>query len=177
MRGFFLDISTRTGWSLFESPISIPIFGTKKLPKAAPENYAGRTLPLREWMRMMITKYRPDAVAFESPFIPMGNFIKKDGPAPFTTTQHTLRLQIALATEVETTAAEFKISEIHEISTMTVKKALAGKSKLDDKSKDMMDAAKARGWMVTDDNQADALGVGIAFYDRMRTPVSFRLTA
>src|SRR5262245_28488476 len=109
MRGLFLDLSTKVGWAFFKGPSHQPEFGTKPLPRADQENYAGRTLPLRKWMRGMVNDWRPQVIGFESPFVPINHFRKpKPGeqhPRSFNTTQHAVRLQISLAAEIETTAA------------------------------------------------------------------------
>lgn len=74
------------------------------------------------------------------------------------TTQQTLRLQISLAAEIETTAKEFKI-ECVEVATNSAKKALTGNGRAE--KRDMVVAATQRGWAVADDHQADAAAVAL----------------
>lgn len=163
MRLLGLDLSTRVGWAVFAHAGAIPKLGTFVLPKTfIPEDYAGRTLPLRFWLREMIAVHRPDVIAFESPFIPMG----QPTGGGFTTTQHALRLQISLASEVETTAKECAVGQIREVATSSAKVALAGTSRLGDRKKQaMVIAAIERGWPCADDHQADAGAVGLVVYD------------
>lgn len=167
MRLLGLDLSTRVGWAVFAHASAVPKLGTFALPKTyIPEDYAGRTLPLRFWLREMIAIHKPDIVAFESPFIPMGRPSDKEGG--FTTTQHALRLQIALATEVETTAKECAVGQIREVATSSAKRALAGTARLGDRKKQaMVIAAVERGWPCADDHQADAGAVGLVVYEDM----------
>ena len=171
MRGLFLDLSTRVGWALFEGPLLLPRMGTYRLPKAEPDDYAGRTLPLREWLSRMIINEDIKLVGFESPIV----MAPSTGGGKFTTAQ-TIRLQISLASEIETTAAEHQ-TPCYEVASMSAKKALAGKARLANKKQDMIDAAHARGWNVEDEHQADALGVAMVIYDMLGTPVPLMLTA
>lgn len=160
-----LDLSTRAGHALFKrADDPAPKFGTFKLPKAGPDDIAGRTLPLRFFLREMIALYRPDVLAFESPLILMGS---KNDLAMMTTAQ-TMRLQISLAGEVETTAKECAVPRVLEVATSSAKVALAGTARLGkDKKKAMLFAAIERGWAVADDHQADAGAVALVAYSSL----------
>jgi Holliday junction resolvasome RuvABC endonuclease subunit len=120
----------------------------------------------------MIEGRGPDIVAFEGPFIPMGPQKDKGahsfgGKPAFVTTAQTLRLQIALATTIETVAKKHGLRCI-EVATSSAKVALAGSARLGDKKKSaMVEAAWARGWQVADDHQADALAVCMVTYDSL----------
>jgi Holliday junction resolvasome RuvABC endonuclease subunit len=113
-------------------------------------------------LRECIQVYKPDCLAFESPLIMMG---AKDQLAAFTTAQ-TMRLQISLAAEVETTAKECGVRRILEVATASAKVALAGSARLGkEKKRAMVAAAYHRGWHISDDHQADAGAVAIVAYD------------
>ena len=119
-----------------------------------------------QWLEGMITKYQPELIAFESPFIPMGPAKDKDvfGKATFVTTAQTLRLQITLAAVIETTATKHGIA-CREVTTQSAKKELVGfgRAPAGDKKwdwgREMVIAATNRGWKVADDHQADAAAV------------------
>lgn len=163
MIGLFLDLSTRVGWAAFKDAADpAPKFGTERLPKAYdPDDIAARTLPLRKWLRLMIDSIGPDVLGFESPLILMAG---KDELAMMTTAQ-TLRLQVSLAAEVETTAKECGVQHILEIATSSAKVALAGTARLGkEKKRAMLVAAVNRGWNVADDHQADAGAVALVAY-------------
>lgn len=165
MKLFALDLSTRVGWARFSGPTDpAPKFGTYALPKPYDQDdIAKRTLALRFWLREMLKVYRPDCLAFEAPWIPMGSM---------STTQFTLRLQVSLACEVETTAAECEVPRILEVPGSVAKLALTGTGRIASKDKPaiMVRAAQARGWAVGDDHQADAGAVALAAYDSLTAP-------
>lgn len=165
MKLFALDLSRRVGWARFAGPTDPqPKFGTYVLPKPMDqEDIAKRTLALRFWLREMLRVYRPHCLAFEAPWIPM---------IPGNTTQFTLRLQVSLACEVETTAAECEVPRILEVPGSVAKLALTGSGRIASKDKPavMVRAAQARGWAVGDDHQADAGAVALAAYDSLTAP-------
>ena len=167
MRGLFLDTSTHTGWALFERRAAFRACGTFRLPRAGPEDYAGRTWPLFQWLDRQIDHLKPAIIGFESPFIPFGN-------AEIGTTGQTLRLQIALASTVEMVAKKHGV-RCMEASTQSCKKAMIGTSRVpkeinrkdwDWKAK-MLEAVRRQGWTVTDHHQADACAVGAVIYDEI----------
>lgn len=160
MRIMGIDLSTRVGLCVMDDGKPIK-FMTYVLPKAMPEDYAARTLPLRRWLRLMIEQYKPDAFGLESPFVPfnMAGDEREEGKR-FSTTVQTLRLQISLAAEAETTAKECGVPIIREAATASCKVALTGTARLGkEKKRAMVSAAIARGWAVADDHQADAAAV------------------
>lgn len=175
-----LDLSTKTGFALFKDANSSPRLGTLRLPKPYNhEDYGARCWPLMEWLQGMIDGHAPDVVAYESPFIPMRPVKTEDhaGKADFTTTQHALRLQISLAATIETAverenarrkgAREHSRIRCLEVATSSAKVALAGSARLEEKKRDMVRAAWARGWQAADDHQADAIGVALVVYDML----------
>lgn len=175
-----LDLSTRTGWAWFESPDAVPVCGTERLPKAFdPEDYAARTWPLMQWLDRFIEAHPSiEIIAFESPFIPMGSQKDKDTHGPdakktFVTTAQTLRLQISLASTIETVA---KANDLRcfEVATQSAKLALTGHGRVPKDAKDwdwgreMVIAATRLGWRVADDHQADACAVAKVVHAMLR---------
>lgn len=160
-----LDTSTTVGWALFAQPDRNPMhIGSFHIPTGTDQDdYGARTLYLEEWLERMIVRYRPDVIAFESPFIPMAPpkenpFAQPGDKKPFVTTQHTLRLQISLANTIETTAKRRGIRCL-EVAPVSAKKELTGSGR---SHKDqMIVAAKDRGWDVKNNHEADAGGVGL----------------
>lgn len=155
-----LDLSTRTGFAVFYGN-DLPKCGTFKLPKVwDPDDYGTRGWALMQWLEGMISQYRPDLVALESPFIPLRPQKAEGiaGPATFVTTAQTLRLQITLAAVIETTCKKHGIKCV-EVSSVTAKKELTGNGRAE--KRDMVIAATRRGWRVADDHQADACAVAL----------------
>lgn len=168
-----LDLSTRTGWAWFTGPDAVPVCGTERLPKAFdPEDYAARTWPLMQWLDRFIEDHPSiEIIAFESPFIPMGQQKDKDTHSPdakptFVTTAQTLRLQISLASTIETVA---KANDLRcfEVATQSAKLALTGRGRGVEKT-EMIIAATRRGWRVADDHQADACAVALVVHSMLR---------
>lgn len=167
-----LDLSTRTGWAWWKHHEFRPVCGTEKLPKAFdPADYAARTWPLMKWLEQFISDHKViEAIAYESPFIPMAPLKPKDGESAFNTTMHTLRLQIALATTIETVAKKHRIRCV-EVATQSAKVAMVGygrKPKDDPKfdwKKAMLLGATRLGYAVADDHQADAIAVSLVAYE------------
>jgi Holliday junction resolvasome RuvABC endonuclease subunit len=176
-----LDLSTSVGWAIFAQPDRKPMHvGTYKVAKGeSQDDYGARTFDLETWLEMMIKRYMPDVIAFESPFIPMGRPAFPAGgkfgqtldpdDKPFVTTQHTLRLQISLANTIELTAARRGIRCL-EVASVSAKKALTGSGR---SPKDhMIVAAKDRGWDVKNNHEADAGGVGLVAIDWIARPAA-----
>jgi hypothetical protein len=173
-----LDLSTRAGAAWWPSPAQKPKCWTWKLPKSHdPADYAARTWPLMELIEDFIgiqaaARAPVESIAFESPFIPMAPLKPREGEDAFTTTMHTLRLQIALATTIETVAKKYKIRCV-EVSTQTAKKRLVGFGRAPqgqpnfDWKKTMLMAATRAGYSIADDNQADAIAVSLVAFQHL----------
>lgn len=168
-----LDLSTRTGWAYFSSPDAKPICGTHRLPKVFnPDDYGTRTWDLMQWLDQFIDD-RPgiSLIVLESPFIPMGPAKDKDTHSPdqkptFVTTAQTIRLQISLASTIETVAKSHDI-RCMEVATASGKLMLTGLGRAPsgvknwDWGREMVIAATRRGFPVADDHQADACAVAL----------------
>jgi Holliday junction resolvasome RuvABC endonuclease subunit len=161
-----IDLSTVTGWAWWKDHAQPPLCGTERLPKVHdPADYGRRTHHLDCWLRDFLAVHPTDAVAYESPFIPMSMFAPKDGDSAFNTTMHTLRLQMALATIIENVAFGLR-KRCVEASTQSCKVAMVGfgrkpkdQPKFDWK-KEMLIAATRQGYRVANDHEADAVAVG-----------------
>lgn len=161
-----LDLSTNTGWAWWKNCAQPPECGTEKLPKTHdPADYGRRTYHLDQWLQNFLMNHPIDAIAFEGPFIPRGMFQPRDGESSFETTVHAVRLQMALATIIETVATGWKKRCI-EVSTISAKVAMVGfgrKPKDEPKfdwKKAMLLAATRQGYRVSNDHEADAVAVG-----------------
>lgn len=179
MRVLGLDLSTRTGWAWFEDADGKPVCGTERLPKVLdPDDYGTRTLALLRWLDQFVEDHRPiNVIVFESPFIPMGPTKDKDTHGSdqkptFNTTAQTIRLQISLASTIETVAKSHDI-RCMEVATSSGKLMLTGcgrapKVKNWDWGREMVNAATRRGYPVADDHQADACAVALVAMANLR---------
>jgi Holliday junction resolvasome RuvABC endonuclease subunit len=112
-----------------------------------------------KWLEGMIAKWKPDLIVFESPWIPRTPKPNAK-PSKIKTTPQVLRGQITWAAVIETTAAKHGI-ECREVESVSAKKVMTGRGRLEDKKRDMVNAALARGFRVADDHQADACAVAM----------------
>ncbi len=180
MRVVGLDLSTRTGWAWFEDADGKPVCGTERLPKVFDaEDYGTRTLALLRWLDQFVEDHQPvNVIAFESPFIPMGPQKDKDTHGAeqkptFVTTAQTLRLQISLASTIETVAKSHGI-RCMEVATSSAKLMLTGHGRAPsgvknwDWGREMVNAATRRGFPVADDHQADACAVALVAMASLR---------
>src|SRR5262245_18087794 len=92
-----------------------------------------------------------------------------DAKPTFVTTAQTLRLQISLASTIETLAKARGV-RCFEVATQSAKVALLGIGRAPkdarnwDWKREMVIAAVRRGWPVGDDHQADACAVALVAY-------------
>lgn len=159
MRLLALDTSTHVGWALFAHPHRVVTFDTWELPppvSANPFAMGSRWHAFESWLDMMLIDHRPLVVAFEAPISPNMPFAKSN-----TTT---MRLLHGLTVIVETVAARAGLRCI-EVPNATAKSRLTGNQHA--KKPAMIAAALELGHTVADDNQADAIGVGLVAYDHM----------
>ncbi len=137
-----LDLSSHTGWAI--GPVGErPRYGTLNLPSTGDE--IGRFADAFDiWLSDMITMYKPSHCAFESSFIPP------------TTTLMTVRKLVGLTVITELVCCRRDVI-CNEVNNATIKKFWAGTGRA--KKPEMIAAARAYGFPVGDDNQADALGL------------------
>lgn len=154
-----LDCSTFVGWAYFSADGAAPKCGTWKAPKAwAVEDYGLRFAKFHNWLADMLTTFRPDALAFESPVLPRGS-------QGLVTTEHTLRTLIGLVSVAEL-VTHLRGVRCFEVNVATAKKMLTGNGRAE--KADMVIAATSRGFDVGDDHQADACAVGLVALANMR---------
>jgi crossover junction endodeoxyribonuclease RuvC len=137
-----LDLSSRVGWAC--GPVDgEPHFGVKVIGK--PGESIGKFASLfDDWLADLITSEEPTIIVFESPILPRA------------TRPETARKLMGLAWHTELVAHRREI-ECREVQIQSVKKFFAGNGRAG--KAEMIAAARRRGWKVTDDNIADALGM------------------
>jgi crossover junction endodeoxyribonuclease RuvC len=138
-----LDLATKTGWAYGHAHSGFPVFGTYKIDTSADEPGAFY-VNFSQWLGGFLDSARAVIVVFESPVLPRLTRIQ------------TLRRLYWLAGQVELFCAYRRI-ECYEAAPSAVKKSWVGSGAA--KKADMVAMAKARGYNVTDDNQADALAL------------------
>jgi Holliday junction resolvasome RuvABC endonuclease subunit len=153
------DTSTHVGWALFAHPHRLIAFDTWELPPPIgvdPYAMGSRWLAFENWVDMMLIEHRPQVVAFEAPISPN---------MPFATSNTlTMRLLHGLTVVVELCATRGGVRCI-EVPNATAKTRMTGNQHA--KKPAMIAAALALGHLVADDNQADAIGVGLATYEHL----------
>ena len=153
-----LDLGGKVGWALFHPDGRVAQIGTFKVPKGAfVQDYGSRALHLARWLYRFIRDRSVTRLVYESPFLPLNQFAKK-GVGGATFTQHGIRLGVVWTTTAELIAAQAGI-ECAEVAVVSAKVELSGDHRA--KKPAMIAAARARGWPVEDEHQADALGVGL----------------
>lgn len=164
MRILCLDQATRTGWAFGIERSEIKyLFGSFKMPKR--DDPGERLMIFRDGLVDLIETHKPDIVAFETPFFPVGNTSEKakDGKkgAVFNikTTKFAMNLEGVL---IETTARYGLPTEHFPSSSWRVTALGYGRlpqGSQDDFKKLMKQRARSLGYAVTDDNEADAIGM------------------
>ena len=139
-----LDLSSFVGYAVGRTN-DRPAFGTYKV-KGIAKDLGPFCVNFNTWLRAdMIARYRPDRIVFESPVVTF-----------FKTTKATSRMLMGLCWHVEFVCAELGI-ECREGAVRDIKGFWA--SNRNAKKPDMIQAALNYGFAVSDDNQADALGL------------------
>ena len=151
-----LDLATVTGWA-----VAVPPYHVAPTPR---EEAAGMAVPLRvsgaksfrahsgnigacadafvRWLDEMVSDHKPDLIVFEAPF------------AGAVRNANTGRMLFGFCALAEMVAYRHEI-RVLECNNATVKKHATGSGRAD--KKQMVAAARARGWNPQDDNEADAL--------------------
>lgn len=138
-----LDLATKTGWCLARAGDPVRV-GTHVLPSTG-KDIGTFLLRHQHWMEQVFIDHRPELVVYESPILRSGQ-----------TQIATLRKLYGLAgvTEMVSTARGVPCFEVN---LATAKNLLSGNGRAS--KPDMIQAARARGVPVEDDNQADAFAV------------------
>jgi Holliday junction resolvasome RuvABC endonuclease subunit len=153
-----IDCSTHVGFAFFASPTATPKLGTFKLPKSwAQEDYGPRFKSFHDWLCDVVTTFQPDVLAFEGPFLPRGS-------SSFSSTEHTLRTLIGLASIAEL-VAQLRDLRCFEVNVSTAKKRLTDDGRA--QKSDMIIAATKLGYEVANDHEADAIAVVLCVYDML----------
>jgi Holliday junction resolvasome RuvABC endonuclease subunit len=137
-----LDLSGKTGWTSGYVH-QRPLFGTE-IFKAPPTDVGTFMQVFNRWLLAIIKQTNPEIVIFESPILPR--------QARLTT----LRRLYGMAALVQLHCAEQQI-RCEEAQPSTIKQFWTGDGWA--KKPAMIEMAMARGYRVTDDNQADALAL------------------
>lgn len=164
MRVLALDQSTKSGWAFgIERSDDRWLFGSFKMPKR--DDNGERLVIFRNTLVDLIKDLKPDLIAYEEPYFPLQGFTpaKTEGKErmPFNpvTIKFLLNLQGVLT---EATAAHAIPTTSFTSSAWRVTALGFGRAKgiTPPQLKKMMIArAKALGYAVKDDNEADAIGI------------------
>jgi len=139
----YLDLATKTGWAV--GPVADrPTLGTLKLPSTGAD-LGEFGLYFEDWLCKIIDVENPDRIAFEAPFLAGGKALNV----------HTVRKLHGLCLVTELTCKRFDI-RVSETAYAKVKTWCLGHGKRGNWKKEIMAAARSRGYHVEDDNQADA---------------------
>lgn len=137
-----LDLATALGWAV-NPPHEEPDFGTEFLPSTG-KNVGAFIAAYDRWLRGTIEIQKPALVIYEQPSL----FAKS--------TPDTVIKLNGLATHTEWLCHRKDIP-VRSANPSQLKKFFTGSGKA--KKPDMVAAARRRGWLVRDDNQADACAV------------------
>jgi crossover junction endodeoxyribonuclease RuvC len=139
-----LDLATVTGWALAR-PGHRHLSGVHRI--APPNTAIGYfLLAFEEWLIGQIEVLQPNAVVFEAPILTGGE-----------TSIETARKLMCLAGFTEATAIRKKIPIVKEVNNQQLKVFWAGTGRAS--KEQMVEAARARGYDVSNHNEADALAI------------------
>lgn len=137
-----LDLATATGWAVAR-PEEAPRFGTHDLPKTG-QDVGAFAVAFGIWLEAMLVAEQPQVVVYEQPSI----FAK--------TTPATVIKLNGLAYDAERICKLRRI-RCYSVNPSRLKKFFAGNGRA--QKQDMIDIARREGWLVLDDNAADACAV------------------
>lgn len=151
MRLLALDLATRLGWAHGSTRGGDPISGVHQLPKTG-DDVGQFIAAYSRWLSSMVEETKPELIVFEEPMV------NTAGRSPIKTT---LKL-MGLCSETERFGfvRGIKYAQVH---AGTWKKSFVGTGKVSKTMKPypVIVACKRHGWVVTDDNEADALGIWV----------------
>lgn len=165
MRVLCLDQATRTGWAFgVERSEEKWLFGSFRMPKR--DDPGERLMIFRDGLVEVIERYRPDIVAYETPFMPVGNTSEKakDGKKGAVFNVKTTKFSMNLEGVLIECTARYGLPTEHFPSSSWRVTAL-GFGRLPPGAPDgefkrlMKQRARALGYPVADDNEADAIGM------------------
>lgn len=134
-----LDVATKTGWAVgYNSPEDIT-YGTKHFTDV--HHFGALGAALSGFIADMVHDHRPDIIAMEKPWLMRNNVARRLNGMCFM---------------VEVVAHNLGIP-FREFAPMSIKKHWVGSGRAD--KKQMLAAAKLRGYLPEDDNQADAIAL------------------
>lgn len=147
-----LDLSSHTGAAHDGPTPGVPLFQTKHLASAMDGEYGAQGAEARKFINELIMVVRPDLIVYEAPLV----LADSKGRTKVDTKETVWRQQMGLSYLVEVCAAEAGIECVKE-NNQSIKKYLAGTGHATKQA--MIMACHRFGWMVADDNQADACGL------------------
>lgn len=148
-----LDLATSSGWTVGDVSDRHFLWGSHRLPSTGVD-IGSFALAYNLFLNDMITRHGVDHIVFESPILPFAK-----------TTLATVRKLTGLAwhTEFVARSAGIRIEEAHRQQVCAFM-GVRGRGK--DLKRQMIDAVRAYGYEVINDDQADA--VAIRFYSIAR---------
>lgn len=164
MRILTLDQSARTGFAIGDERSDAKyIFGSFRMPKR--DDPGERLMIFRDGLVELLEKYKPDVAAYETPFFPIGNTAAKEKAggkgARFSVKTikflHNLEGVLIECTARAGIPTEHFPSSSWRVTALGYGRLPAGADT--DFKKLMMAQARRLGYAVTDDNEADAIGM------------------
>lgn len=166
MRILTLDQATRTGWAFgIERSDERWKFGSFRMPKR--DDNGERLVIFRDGLVGLIEEHQPDLIAYEQPYMPLGTpqKVAKGGEAqraPFSPKTISFLLHIE-GVLIETTARHLVPTEHYPSSSWRTTALGMGRlppgAQQGEFKRMMIRRAKALGYEVADDNEADAIGI------------------
>lgn len=159
-----VDAAATCGFALGDTGAE-PRFGSRNFTGS---NSSGEVVArFSRFLRATIEREQPDVIAYEAPYFPMG--FRRGPPA----NAKTLRRLLGLAEIIDAIAFDHRL-RCYQATAGEVCAYLTGKSNWGgrvNKKAATIAAARAWGWPVTDDNQADACAVW-AYAESILDPVA-----
>jgi Holliday junction resolvasome RuvABC endonuclease subunit len=161
--GMFLDGGGNVGLAImsYEQEPRLIHRETFVAPRASSRAWGFRWWKTEVWLQEKVDEFRPAFIGFEAPYI--GDISRqKDGS--FQSSEQALRYLIGVDAIFEMVATRNGI-ECSEVTPSTAKVAMTGSGRPGKTSEEQKRAMKAhaiaRGYLIGDEHQADAVGVGL----------------